>query len=205
MCDKNGINMKRFLLLCAFIGLLGVVKAQSGFVVGSKVGLNVTNISNSDGNNKASIHLGAFANTRLVEKLKLQVELLYSRQGYADKWRTDEGKVKAKCRVNYLNLPVMARYYVCKGLSVDLGPQFGFALNARAKMKMGSTTVKEKAQGLNTFDVSFGIGLSYELDEKVYVSTRYTLGMTNVFDKDIVGSNDKNRVFQFSVGYMFQL
>lgn len=197
--------MKKILLLFVALGLISVGKAQSDFSFGPKAGLNLTNISNSDGNNKASIHLGAFAQARFTDLVGMQVELLYSRQGYADKYKVEGKNIKLKGRVNYLNIPVLAKLNVYKNLSVDLGPQLGFALNAKAKLKSGGTVVKEKIHDLNTFDLSFAMGVAYELDMGLIVSARYNLGITNVFDKDVVGSNNKNRVFQLSVGYKLNL
>lgn len=76
-----------------------------------------------------------------------------------------DGDEKAKVRVNYLNIPILAKLYVLEGLSVDLGPQLGFALNAKNKLKSGGTTVKNKITNFNTCDVSFAVGLSYEYEE----------------------------------------
>lgn len=198
--------MKKLFLFLLFLGVTGMVCAQSEIVIGPKFGLNATNISNSEGKNKASIHLGGFATTKLSERIALQVELLYSRQGWRDKGHIEGDKdVKLKARVNYLNIPVMARFYVLDKFSVDLGPQLGLALNAKAKAKYGSTTVKEKIDDLNTVDLTFGMGLSYDLDMGFTVSARYNLGITNVFDKDKTGVTNTNRVFQLSLGYRFSL
>lgn len=51
------------------------------------------------------------------------------------------------------------------------------------------------------FDLSFALGVSYEPDSRLVMSARYYLGITNVFDADAFGSNNKNRVFQLSLGY----
>ena len=103
-------------------------------------------------------------------------------------------------RANYLNIPVLAKLYVLDELSVDLGPEFGFALNAKAKYKDGDTTVKHKMNDINTLAVNFAIGLSYNWDDFMF-SARYNLGLSNVFDKDKYDGNNKNRVCQLSVGY----
>ena len=105
-------------------------------------------------------------------------------------------------RANYLNIPVLAKLYVLDELSVDLGPEFGFALNAKAKYKDGDTTVKHKMNDINTLAVNFAIGLSYNWDDFMF-SARYNLGLSNAFDKDKYDGNNKNRVFQLSVGYRF--
>lgn len=191
--------MKKLLLAIVVCMFMGSAYGQTEITVGPKLGWNITNISNiSASKNKMSIHLGGFAEFKFNEYFALQPELLYSRQGY--RLKSDDGKTKV--RVNYLNIPVLAKLYVLDGLSVDLGPQLGFALNAKSKNKHGGTTVKHKITNINTCDVSFAVGASYVYEEFM-VSARYNIGLTNVWDKDVVGENNKNHVFQLSVGYRF--
>lgn len=148
---------------------------------------------------KFSFHLGAFAEFKFNDLFGLQTELIYSRQG-------DRGKhkdVKTWARVNYLNIPVLAKFYVWEGISVDLGPQLGFALNGKNKTKSGGTEVKTDIDHLNTVDLSFAMGLSYDFNMGLVVSARYNLGLTNVIEKDKFGGNNQNRVFQLSAGWKF--
>lgn len=189
---------KLFLAMITFVWV-GVVQAQTEITIGPKLGWNITNISNmSESKNKMSFSVGGFAEFKFNDFLALQPELLYSRQGFRLK---DDG-VKSHIRVNYLNIPILAKLYVLEGLSVDLGPQLGFALNGKSKTKYNGTTVKNKITNVNTCDVSFAVGLSYEY-EAFMVSARYNIGLTNVIDKDDAGGNNKNHVFQLSVGYRF--
>lgn len=195
--------MKKLILLTAALLAFCAAKAQfdvNNFTYGAKVGLNATNISNSDMKNKLSFHLGAFAEWKLSDFVGIQPELVYSRQGARDKYDENGSKVKVKTRVNYLNIPILAKLYVLEDLSVDLGPQFGFALNAKSKYKVGGHTSKDKITDNNTFDFSFAVGASYNFDDFIF-SARYNIGLSNMWDKDKVGENLKNHVFQLSVGY----
>lgn len=194
--------MKRVLLLIVAVAFFGSVKAQSDFNLGPKLGLNVTNLTNFDMNNKASIHIGGFANVKFTDFVGMQVELLYSRQGARDKFHNGDGKkVKNMVRVNYLNIPVLARLNVWDKLNVEVGPQLEFALNGKYVEKVGDATTKIKMHNLNTVGLSLAVGASYELDMGMIFSARYNIGLTNVFDKDIVRRSSKNHVFQLSVGY----
>ena len=191
--------MKKLLLAIVAVVLFSSVYAQTEITVGPKLGWNITNVSNiSSSKNKMSINVGGFAEFKFNEYFALQPELLYSRQGY--RLKSDEGKTKV--RVNYLNIPVLAKLFVLDGLSVDLGPQLGFALNSKSKTKHDGTTVKHKITNVNTCEVSFAVGLSYNF-EQLMVSARYNIGLSNVWDKDAMGGNNKNHVFQLSVGYRF--
>lgn len=188
--------MKKVFLLAVALLAFCAAKAQPAvgdFTWGAKVGFNATNISNFDAKNKMSIHVGAFAEKRYSDLLGASAELIYSRQGARDK----DGDWKYKLRVNYLNIPILAKFFVWEGLSVDVGPQFGFALNAKQKAKGNGNTAKVKIKDFNVFDFSIPIGVTYRVED-IFVSARYNIGLTNVFDG---GVNNKNHVFQLSVGY----
>ena len=63
--------------------------------------------------------------------------------------------------------------------------------------------VKTDIDHLNTVDLSFAMGLSYDFNMGLVVSARYNLGLTNVIEKDKFGGNNQNRVFQLSAGWKF--
>lgn len=197
--------MKKLLTVTAVLLLACGLQAQTRrgaheLTIGPKAGLNVTNISNIDDNkNKISFLVGGFVEWKVSDFFAVQPELLYSRQGY--RWKNNG--TKGKFRVNYLNIPILAKLYVLDGLSVDLGPQLGIALNGKNKWKNNGHTEKDKFKHLNTVEVSFALGLSYNWDHFMF-SARYNLGLSNVIDKGYnhVGNN-KNHVFQLSVGYRF--
>lgn len=194
--------MKKLVLLMAMFAFWGSVMAQTDWTWGPKVGLNVSNVSHSGGDSKVSVNAGVFAGFLVNDWLGFQAELLYSRQGWRDKIDVNGADdVKANFRVNYLNIPMLARFYVWDGLSVDLGPQLGIALNARQRYKHDGETVKSKMHDLNSLEVSFDMGLSYEFDRGLVVSARYDLGLSNVFDKDTFGKSNKNHVFQLAIAY----
>ena len=191
--------MRKLLVLAVAILVAGSVKAQMDITVGPKGGFNVTNISNWDAKNKFSVHVGGFAELRFNDFFAVQPELVYSRQGARDK----ENGVKTRLRVNYLNIPILAKLYVLDELSVDLGPELGFVLNAKSKIKDGGKTTTYRVNSdANTVAVNFAVGLSYNWNELMF-SARYNIGLSNVFDKDFGGGNNKNHVFQLSVGYRF--
>ena len=58
--------MKKLFTLVVVVLMVVGAKAQTEIVVGPKVGLNMTNISNSDKKNKLSFHVGGFAEFRLT-------------------------------------------------------------------------------------------------------------------------------------------
>ncbi|MCC9065799.1 porin family protein [Flavobacterium piscisymbiosum] len=183
--------MKNFLLL-AVATVLGFASATAQEIkFGVKGGLNFANIS---GDNTKGIdvvtafNFGVVSEIPLSEKFSFQPEIMYSGQGYS----FDDNTVA----LNYLNIPLMGKYYLTKGLSVEAGPQIGFLLSAKNE----KTNVKDS---FKTFDFGVNFGLGYKLDNGLNFGARYNLGLTDINDLEGFSSKNKNGVFQVSVGYFF--
>ena len=181
--------MKKVLLV-AVIGILGFgnVNAQD-IEFGIKGGLNFASISGDNTNDFEPVtgfNFGVFAEIPISEKFSFQPELLYSGQGYSFNDNT--------IALNYLNMPIMGKYYVTKGLSIEAGPQIGFLLSAKNE----SIDVKDS---FNTVDFGVNFGLGYKLDSGLNFGARYNLGLSNINKEDTF--TNKNGVFQVSIGYSF--
>lgn len=203
--------MKKLFILIVAIALAMTVRAQSEWNIGPKLGLNLSNVSNTyDNKTKLGLHFGAFVEYKLDSRWAVQSELIYSRQGYRQKDVTiGEGnskeKVKGRLRLNYLNIPMMAKFYIFDGFNVEAGPQIGILLNGKSKIKMGDTEEKESFKVGNALDLSLGLGVGYELGMGIFASARYNFALTNAIDKDVVGDGNKNHVFQISFGWKIKM
>ena len=203
--------MKKVLFVLMAVMTLGTAQAQSDFknkvesatgtkfYFGPKFGFNVASISNGLDKSKFSFVAGGFAEFKFNQKTSFLVELLYSRQGDGDKVHG----TKYKWRMNYLNLPLMGKYYFCKNFSVHFGPQIGLLLNSKTKSKNGGTEMKSDIDHTNALDFGLNLGVGYDFDWGLAITARYGLGLTNVIDKDHFGDGNKNRVFQVAVGWRF--
>lgn len=190
--------MKKF-LLCIAIATLTFTTSQSQEIrLGAKLGLNVASLG---GDNygvgslgaRTSFHLGALAEIPLSGNFALQPEILYSSEG--SDWSL--GTLgDANIKLDYIRVPVLAKYYIIDGLSAELGPSFGVLVSAKAE----DDDVKE---GYKSFDAALAIGATYRLNMGVFFSLRYNKGLLDVNDVD--GSTFKNQsnVFQVSAGYSF--
>ncbi len=161
---------------------------------------------------------GVEAGYQFTERFALTAGVMYSLQGYAYGQSVETTisdyhyKFEDNSRVNlgYINIPILANVYLCKGLAVKAGIQPGFLVSAKFKNDVTTTagsTSKTKTdeedikEGSETFDFSIPVGLSYEFSNGIMLDGRYNIGVTDVF-KNVSG---KNSVFQIMVGYKFNL
>ncbi len=174
-------------LIFAIIVLFSFSTVQAQIVqFGLKGGYNSATLSGLDGNKALSgFHVGALAEIDIVF-MSIQPELVYSTQGSA----FDSGD---DVKLDYLNVPVMAKLNLLKILYLEAGPQFGFLLSA----KDGSDDIKDN---LNSTDIAVGVGAGVELFDKFDVGLRYNFGITDV-NKE--GDSVKNNVLQFGISYKF--
>ncbi|MDP5199103.1 porin family protein [Flavobacterium sp. DG2-3] len=208
---------KTMLVLCALF-LSGAAIAQDQKVkLGIKAGLNMANLSVDESelnsSDKTGFTAGLMVEIPLAKQFSVQPELLYSQQGskfsYSDA-EVSNSNFKSTIKLNYLNIPVMLKYYVAKGLSVQAGPQIGILLKANNEYQdnfLGydnkeNMNLKKYSSGIDT-SVNFGLG--YQFRDKFYADARYNLSYSNVFKESDVSyfiNNDmKNRVFQITIGY----
>ena len=160
---------------------------------------------------------GAEAEYQLTETFSLSAGLDFAMQG--GKWKDFERmnvQVKnTKLQLGYIQLPLMANWYVGEGLSLKAGVQFGMMVHAHLKSYISGTVdgkpyhedVDERVMDdFHRLDISIPFGLSYEFDNHLVLEARYKLGLTLVdkSDEDSRGSM-RNRVFTISFGYKFQL
>lgn len=114
---------------------------------------------------------------------------------------------------DYINVPILAKYYIFKGLNVFAGPQPGFNVKADAKLKEpevdGETINRTESYKdyIKTFDPALVIGLGYQFDMGLSVSANYNWGLLNIVkENSYIGSDDDNQhnhVIQVNVGRRF--
>jgi len=183
--------MKKVVLVTVMtvFGLANLFAQEIQF--GAKGGLNLASISgdnSEDFESVTSFNFGIMSEIPISEKFSFQPELIYSGQGYS----IDDSTVE----LNYLNMPLMGKYYVTKGLSIEAGPQIGFLLSAEDE----DTDIKDS---LNSVDLGVNFGLGYKLDNGLNFGLRYNLGLSDINDLDGFTNKNQNGVFQLSVGYFF--
>jgi hypothetical protein len=204
------LKMKnQLVLLTVFFSLL-IVSSYGQKVktkIGLKAGLNLANISNGQDNisfspeMKADFQAGAVVNLHWGFRNELsglgtglwglQPEVLYSRQGFA----VDGEAVQ----LSYITVPVLAKYYPTKEISIEAGPYFSYLLSVSPASTVidGAEIPLSDLKGGKDAGLAFGVG--YEFAKGLNLSARYNLGISDVANN----IKWKNNVIAISVGWFF--
>lgn len=122
-------------------------------------------------------------------------------------------EVKMTTKLDYVNIPVLANFYVCQGLALKVGIQPGFRVNTNFSL-VGNNGEEELIPSsimdpdkISKFDFAIPVGISYEY-EQVVVEARANIGALNVIkNKELQQQNGNktatNTVIQFTAGYRF--
>ncbi len=169
---------------------------------------------------------GGFIEYSINDNFAIQPEFLYTMKGVKGEFEEEDPytgetvKVKGTIKLNYLEIPVLAKLSIPTQGSIKpvflLGPALALKLSAKTKGEAKGETIDESgsediSSDVKDFDfgVVVGAGVDYELASggKVTVDGRYTLGLTNV--SDIEGAEEdldaKNAVISVMIGYLFPL
>ncbi len=185
---KIYIIMKKTHLITFALLLLAMNTQAQLLQIGVKAGLNYANFSETNIQTDAitSYHAGVIAEVKLLDKFAIQPELLYTTQGAT--YKTALGDVKNE--LGYIAIPVLAKIYLSKSFSLELGPQASFLLSEKDKFNVNDA---------NTFDFAVDAGLSFKITKSLFIQGRYVLGLTEVS----TNADAKNSVLQLSAGLMF--
>ncbi len=173
-----------------------VARAQ-GIYYGVKAGVNLTDVSdriNSDA--KFGVNFGGLAGYRISSNLAVQLELLYSFQGYVSGNDSSLPVPEAigdgaNVNIDYFKVPALAKIYLYDGLNVEAGVSFNFLSSARS----GGRSVPN----IHTFDLSIPVGLAYTLTDNIEIYTRYEFSLTSLSKL----YNGGNRVWTLGVAWRF--
>ena len=200
--------MKKFLasalMLLAASTATFAQHAVGSFTLQPKVGINVASLTKSDNyDSRIGLAAGVEGEYQVSDIFSLSLGAIYSQQGNKYDQTVSGQNVKYTNKLDYVNVPIMANVYVVPGLAVKLGVQPGFNVNSKGKVvantSVGSAS-KETELNAKSVDFSIPVGLSYEY-KNVVLDARYNWGLTKVWDN----LDSKNSVFQFTLGYKFEL
>ena len=207
---------KVFVLIAAAIVCMSA-SAQIQF--GGKVGFDLTHFWGEDAPHgiQPNYQVGLMMEYKFSPKFAIAPEVVFAAQGGKATGSVEEEdlpgipgttKIDAKgtFHTNYINVPVMLKFYASPKFSIDFGPQVGFNVYSKmtASGKVKSVEAKETIdlkEATKTVDFGLGLGGTYNLTDNAFVQARYTLGLTKVFDAE--SSHEKNGNVQIAFGMKF--
>lgn len=202
--------MKKIILGALTLFFVGMLNAQVGGF-GAKAGVNLASLSgddiDGDINSRVGLYLGVYYEHFLSEQFSVQPELLYSMQGATGEESGNiEGmsySAESTLKLDYINVPVMAKYYPMPQLFLQAGPQFGFNISAKSKYEVTINGETESDEGdledMKSLELGLGFGAGYKFLDNAGVEARYVIGLSEVAeDADV-----KNSVFQVGLFYGF--
>ena len=181
--------MKKIILTMAAVFAVSFANAQdkkggsSDMKFGVKAGYLSSNFTGDfdGGDARSSFYIGGLVDFAVSEKFHVQPELLYSVEG------ADEDSM------TFLRLPIMAKYYVADGFSLQAGPEFAFKIAAENELTDEFT---------KSLDYGLGIGAGYELESGLFFDARYNLGLADLNDTPFDAKITTNS-FNVGLGYRF--
>ncbi|WP_460944977.1 porin family protein [Spirosoma daeguense] len=207
-----------FLSSLLVLACISISSAQQRFSAGPRVGLNLSNYWGNADNMKFTpgVSAGVFLMYSSLNHFGMSGDILYSQRGT----EYNDGRIKFKQRVNYLEIPILARYFLTlEGNfrpNVFIGPSLGIKLNAKrtnGEYLSGSGPAINVDNSSDFNDLDLGASGGFQLNwgtgnrQHFLIDARYTLGLSNVQSNlpNIWGTRSalQNSTFTLALGYSF--
>lgn len=205
---RDGHFYKIALMLLCLMAIPASMRAQ--WSAGGKAGINWATVRFPKNilDDKADYIMGGQVGLVLTYQFNryfdMQAELLYASHGYKDKelYLTDSnGDLLQKeyaCRIHYIEIPLLVKFFPIAGFNIQIGPQLGIGCALTNSWKeMDGLQQQAKAE----LGAVFGLG--YEFNFGAFVDARYTLGLTRSI-RDVESAYE-GRNIGISIGYRFYL
>ncbi len=173
--------MKTIVSLLIFVSITTLTFSQET-KYGVRTGVNISNLDFTPDPDFRNDHrngfaFGGFVDYAFSESLSGLIELQYSAEGA----KADELKA------DYIQMPIMLRFNLGNNFTVGVGP-------------MASLKTWKNQDAFSTFSFSGIGGVEYMITEELFIDARFSYGITNVLDEDLVGIEAKNNTIQIGFG-----
>ena len=200
--------MKKLMMIAAMMLMsVGAFAQEAGeMYIKPMVGGTMATVTNSDHTKfKLGFVGGAEFGYNIADAFAVTAGALFTMQG--TNMDDDEYIKDHSTTTTYINVPILANYYIAPGLAIKAGVQPGFLISAKEKGSEnlnGTGTWNDFEEtgtdGLNKVDFSIPVGLSYEFSDFV-IDARYNIGLTKISEN----AKPKNSVIMLTIGYKIPL
>ena len=200
--------MKKMMMAIAMMVFAMSASAQrepGTLTIQPKVGFNVSILymddKNVDNEGRGGNCDGVELEYQIKKWFSLSAGVLYSQDG--GKFKLKEQHTTEEAHLDYIHVPVLANFYVWKGLALKIGLQPGFKVREKLYPSVNGIVLPEKYQfgdKADGFDLRLPLGISYDFGG-VVLEFRTSSGLVKTFkDKDYT-----NASATLSIGYKFKL
>jgi len=199
--------MKKVLLaVVILVGLSTVANAQTKF--GVSAGINFATATAQTGTTsysssaRTSVNFGFSADFKGSDKFNIRSGLFYSGLG----GKVDVGYLggdqgNATIALDYVNIPLLARFKVSDGFYAYAGPQIGFLVNAKGTRDgESSADIKDSFKGTAFSGL---IGAEYKINDQFGLGANYNVGFSNITSVSTSGSKFTTSAFSINLSYAF--
>ena len=177
---------------------------------------NVVDLSNGfiTTKSKTGISIGGYLNIPLSDKISFEPGLQYAQKGY-----TMQGNLKidalkflgvnasAKVEAHYIDVPLVLKAEVAKGLSIYAGPQLSYLVKNNLHLNAGVLGISlynnkiDITDNFNRLDMGIAGGIGYKFDNGFNIKAGYDYGLSKLDKND--NFKAYNRVAKITVGFSF--
>jgi hypothetical protein len=163
---------------------------------------------------RTGMHIGGYVNIPISEVFAFEPGLEYSKKGYSLKGDFQIPVLKylninarAQVQSHYIDMPLLIKANVYKGLQVYAGPQVSYLVRSTLNAKLGvfGITLFNRGIGIterfNKVDMGLTGGIGYQFENGLNVQAGYDYGLSKLDKNDNYSAY--NRVVKVSVGYSF--
>ncbi|OEK09631.1 hypothetical protein A8C32_13090 [Flavivirga aquatica] len=196
--------MKNILVILVAFGIFTSSYSQTKKSFGIRGGINLSNLSNADLDQKTSGYFSVFGHFKFSDLYALQPEIGYSNQG---------GSVKNTSAIDdieiyYISFSAINKFFVKdSGFHFLIGPGLDFDVDDTI---IGLSNNNE-GNDITFIDVTFNVGIGIEFKNGLGIEARYKQGLVDVFsgswhnfDSELYENEiQHNTVFQLGLFYKF--
>ena len=176
------------------------------FSLGLKGGACISSVVGADaGSPQTNLGLagGAYATVGILPWFTIQPEVLYVQKGWRESAEVLGATVESDFRINYLEVPVLARFSLGAVVKpyLAIGPYLATRLGTSAKFSAGGVSVEGSLDELfKKSDAGMIIGAGVQTPVKLSFEARYSYGLGTIDDS---GENldIKNSALSLLIGY----
>ena len=163
---------------------------------------------------RTGMHIGGYVHIPISEVFAFEPGIGYSKKGYSLKGDFQIPVLKyfninarAQVQSHYIDIPLVMRANVYKGLNIYAGPQVSYLVRSTLNAKLGvmGITLFNRGIGIterfNKVDMGLTGGIGYQFNNGLNVQAGYDYGLSKLDKNDNYMAY--NRVIKVSVGFGF--